>query len=389
MLARIVLASLLLGTSGPLLLAQETSEGLVAATPEQKEFDVVFAEMKELISSLRVLQERFQTAAEGERPALQEEFAALIRQAKEVEPRLVAAAEKAYVAAPNQNKDVTAFMSTVTADHIRSDRYEEAFRLAQMLIDHDVVEKYVYLYAGFAALVLDDYDRAEKYLKVADEAKLITSPSPPDTSPMASMIRQVIQFRADPEKYRKVWAAEQAIRAAEAEADDLPRVRLETSQGEMLVELFENEAPNTVANFVNLVEKGYYDGLTFHRVLSVFMAQGGDPKGDGTGGPGYYIPCECHQENARNHFRGTLSMAHAGRDTGGSQFFLTFVSTSFLNGRHTAFGRVIEGMDVLAKLTRIDPQKPNPGLEPDRIVKATVERKRDHAYEPKTLPEVQ
>ncbi|HTN77046.1 MAG TPA: peptidylprolyl isomerase, partial [Pirellulaceae bacterium] len=165
-------------------------------------------------------------------------------------------------------------------------------------------------------------------------------------------------------------------------ADDLPRVKIETSKGPIVVELFENEAPQTIGNFVNLVEAGKYDNTIFHRVLPGFMAQGGDPKGDGTGGPGYHIFCECYEKNHRNHFRGTLSMAHAGRDTGGSQFFLTFVPTPHLNGRHTAFGRVIEGMDVLTKLQRVDPQMPSTAAEPDKIIKATVVRKRDHAYVP-------
>ena len=173
----------------------------------------------------------------------------------------------------------------------------------------------------------------------------------------------------------------------EAEADDLPRVKLETSKGPIVVELFENEAPNTVANFVSLVEKGFYDGLTFHRVLPHFVAQGGDPKGDGSGGPGYSIACEWPNDPNRMHFRGVLSMAHAGRDTGGSQFFLTMLPTPHLNDLHTVFGRVIEGAELLSELQRVDPQNPTAGKEPDRIVKATVVRKRDHAYEPKTLPE--
>jgi cyclophilin family peptidyl-prolyl cis-trans isomerase len=115
------------------------------------------------------------------------------------------------------------------------------------------------------------------------------------------------------------------------------------------------------------------------------MAQGGDPTGSGSGGPGYHIACECYRDDARHHFRGTLSMAHAGRDTGGSQFFLTFVRTSHLDGKHTAFGRVIEGLDVLSHIQRVDPQQPS-GVQPDEIVKATVVRKRDHEYQPKTLP---
>ena len=108
------------------------------------------------------------------------------------------------------------------------------------------------------------------------------------------------------------WAKEKKIREAEAKADDLPRVLMKTSAGDIEIELFENEAPNTVLNFITLVDKGFYNGLKFHRVLPGFMAQGGDPKGDGTGGPGYTIPCECYRPDHRLHFRGSLSMAHAG-----------------------------------------------------------------------------
>jgi cyclophilin family peptidyl-prolyl cis-trans isomerase len=111
------------------------------------------------------------------------------------------------------------------------------------------------------------------------------------------------------------------------------------------------------------------------------MAQGGDPQGNGTGGPGYSIACECYRPDYRRHFRGSLSMAHAGRDTGGSQFFLTFVPTDMLNGKHTVFGRIVEGIDVLAKLQRIDPEHPK-GEKPDTIEKATVVRKRKHDYVP-------
>jgi cyclophilin family peptidyl-prolyl cis-trans isomerase len=155
-----------------------------------------------------------------------------------------------------------------------------------------------------------------------------------------------------------------------------------TSQ--IVLELFENEAPETVGNFISLVEKPFYDGLTFHRVIKNFMAQGGDPKGDGSGGPGYQIYCECHKPDKRRHFQGSLSMAHAGRDTGGSQFFLTFKQTPHLNDGpncHTCFGRVIEGMEVLSKLQRRDPQAAS-APSADSIVKAEVIRKRDHVYQP-------
>jgi len=94
-----------------------------------------------------------------------------------------------------------------------------------------------------------------------------------------------------------------------------------TNKGIIVLELFENEAPDTVGNFISLVEKKFYDDKTFHRVLQHFMAQGGCPKGDGTGGPGYQIYCECYKPDYRRHFRGSLSMAHAGRDTGARSFF--------------------------------------------------------------------
>lgn len=168
---------------------------------------------------------------------------------------------------------------------------------------------------------------------------------------------------------------------AQTGANDLPQILFKTTKGDVLIELYEDEAPNTVANFVSLVEKKYYDGLTFHRVIDGFMAQGGCPDGTGRGGPGYAIPCECRLKNARKHGRGSLSMAHAGPDTGGSQFFITFTPTPHLDGKHTVFGKVIEGMEVVDGLERTAP-----GVKPDRILEATVVRKRDHEYQPKTLP---
>lgn len=124
-----------------------------------------------------------------------------------------------------------------------------------------------------------------------------------------------------------------------------------TSKGVMKLKFFENDAPNTVDNFVKLAEKGYYDGLTWHRVIPNFVIQGGCPKGDGTGGPGYTIDCELDGDN-QYHDRGVLSMAHAGRNTGGSQFFVCHSrdNTSHLDRNHTVFGKVYEGLDIIDKI---------------------------------------
>lgn len=155
-----------------------------------------------------------------------------------------------------------------------------------------------------------------------------------------------------------------------------PLVEMETTKGKIVLELFEDEAPNTVANFVTLVEDGFYDGLTFHRVIDGFMAQGGCPTGTGSGGPGYKIPCECNLPDAKKHTNGVISMAHAGPNTGGSQFFITFNPTPHLNGVHTVFGHVVEGLDVVDDLN-----VSKPGTSADEIVTAKVTRKRDHGYE--------
>ncbi|WP_129598233.1 peptidylprolyl isomerase [Methanohalophilus profundi] len=122
---------------------------------------------------------------------------------------------------------------------------------------------------------------------------------------------------------------------------------IETDKGDIILELFENDAPRTVANFEKLIKQGFYNGLNFHRVIPDFVIQGGCPKGDGTGGPGFTIKCEI---NPRKHTKGALSMAHAGKDTGGSQFFITHSPQSHLDGMHTVFGKVIEGMDVVYKI---------------------------------------
>ncbi|MDD2234073.1 MAG: peptidylprolyl isomerase [Desulfitobacteriaceae bacterium] len=124
----------------------------------------------------------------------------------------------------------------------------------------------------------------------------------------------------------------------------------------IIIEFFEEAAPGTVANFVKLAKSGFYNGLTFHRVVPGFVAQGGCPRGNGTGGPGYKIKCET-KGNPHKHLRGALSMAHAGKDTGGSQFFICYEAFPHLDGIHTVFGQVVEGMDVVDQIKAGDEMK--------------------------------
>ena len=238
--------------------------------------------------------------------------------------------------------------------------------------------------AGVCHFAVDDFEKSAQLLATAQEKNVLM----PDLGAQYAEIAPL---------YVEYWKEEHAIREKEAAApaaEQNPQVELDTSRGKIVVELFEDAAPNTVANFVSLVESGFYNGTKFHRVLPSFMAQGGDPNtkpgatgNPGSGGPGYSIKCEWDQPNSRRHFAGTLSMAHAGRDSGGSQFFLTHLPTPHLDkdvavpaGRdaHTVFGRVIEGMDVVLAL-RVG----------DELTTAKVLRKRNHEYKPETTPDPQ
>jgi cyclophilin family peptidyl-prolyl cis-trans isomerase len=140
-----------------------------------------------------------------------------------------------------------------------------------------------------------------------------------------------------------------------------------TDKGTVRVRLFAEEAPETVNNFVSLARDGYFDGTTFHRVIPDFMAQGGDPTGTGMGGPGYSIPDEFH--SALRHDRpGILSMANAGPNTGGSQFFITHVATPWLDDRHAVFGEVVDGMEIVGAIRERDPQRDRePGDAIERV----------------------
>jgi len=327
---------------------------------------------KSLLKELRSLQSDFSTAEEAQAAEIRVKWDQAIARGKAMIAELRTAGMAAYAAAPQEDRDLERLMVNILMDDVAHDRYEEAAALSQTLLDNGCDIDKVFADGGLAAFSTNNFEKAEIYLKKAGEEGALSG--------------KAAEFFGILEEYKGYWEEEQKIREAESQKGDLPRVRITTSAGEMVAELFENEAPDTVGNFVSLVEAGFYNGTKFHRVLKQFMAQGGCPKGDGTGGPGYEILCECYNDNFRKHFRGTLSMAHSGRDTGGSQFFITFLPTPHLNrnplGGHTAFGRIVEGIEVLAKIQRIDPSASGDKSDPDTIEKIEVVRKREHEYKP-------
>lgn len=348
-------------------------------------------ELKKLVGELSSLQTSYQKKG-ADRPVLEAAFETAKIAAQAASQQLEAAAltiARAGIPKRGDVDDIDIAMpvyqgarkvcAAMVAGAIKTDDPEKALALVDQFERVGAIDGDVLMMGATASMLVSKLDEAEAYL-----AKLSAVGGSADKQSQIGQLKEAL------ENERKKRDEEMSLRAVEATADDLPRIRIKTSAGDLVVELFENEAPNTVANFVSLVEKGFYAGTPFHRVIPEFMAQGGDPTGRGSGGPGYVIPCETGDPHARKHFRGSLSMAHAGKDTGGSQFFLTFRPNEHLDGKHTVFGRVIEGFDVLPKIHRTQSPdgRPIPGIKPDTILSAEVVRKRDHDYAPKTLPDV-
>lgn len=348
----------------------------VAPKDAVSEWTRLAARRDELIKKVDELKQRFRGAEEAEQLKIREEVFRLADEfQKTIYPRLTVLAPKVYGSDP-QNFDAG---EMVLEAAFQSNRYEDAVKTGEQLIAAGRKSSLTLNLTGVSYFGLQEFAKAKAVLQQAEEA--------------GELIPQLGgRYLEECDEYAELWEAEQKIRDAEAKAEgdaQLPRVTFKTSRGKIVLELFENEAPNTVANFISLVEDKKYNGVKFHRVIPGFMAQGGDPNtldkipdNDGQGGPGYTIACECYRPDARKHFRGSLSMAHAGKDTGGSQFFLTHLPTGHLNPNadeergHTVFGRVLEGMDVVAALQ-----------VGDTIETATVTQKRNHAYKPETRPE--
>ncbi len=364
--------------SGALVLAADPP--LPAAGSKAAEFAKINKEWTDLIANLGALKSEYTTSTDAAKKAeIARQYKKGVAKAESMEGQLISAAEDAFAEAPNADPEIVKLLAITLYEQVERDDYEPAFKLGKLLMDNKCTAHELPALAGVAAYCVNEYDLAGRWLKAAETSGALAN--------LCKMMpkRHYADYLEMLELTKTGWAKEMKIRDGEAKADDLPRVHLKTSAGEIDVELFENEAPNTVLNFITLVDKGFYNGVKFHRVLPGFMAQAGDPKGDGSGGPGFTIPDEQTRSDHRLHFRGSLSMANTGRpNTGGSQFFLTFEPTTYLNGKHAVFGRVIGGIDVLAKLKRRDPEDQTVGPA-DTIIEAKVIRKRNHAYDAKDV----
>ena len=381
----------------------QTEEEAAQLGPKNKAFMDSFTEYRELTKKLTAMKIEYQDAKPDRRNEIDAEYHKLYRQGQELHKNSIALALDAHDETPNHNPLVINLLYSTVGWEFSRENYEESVRLFKRLtasgIDKAMTRFYVY--AGLSAMLSMNYAEAEEWLKIAGDSgeleKVFTdwSKSSKTEKELAGTMQRQLQMMP---QNKEAWKKEQEIRAAETEAGvqdpakKLPRVELvigkerTAPKGKIVLELFENEAPNTVANFISLVEKGFYNGIVFHRVLPNFMAQGGDPTGSGRGGPGYTFDDECGSRfpQYRKHFRGSISMANAGPNTNGSQFFLTFVPIAHLDGKHTVFGRIVEGMEVLADIQRVDPSDEDAAIpELDKIIEAKVLNKRAHTYEVK------
>jgi|TARA_B110000467_G_C18281069_1_gene458618 cyclophilin family peptidyl-prolyl cis-trans isomerase len=360
--------SLIVSAPIELMVNAQVPQATVSVEPARNMYIAKMGEWKQMLKDLQKLRSDFDLANKpSEITAIRKSWAATIAKAEPLLPQLRNAAVAAYAESPNTDRQLTRLLVDFAEKAILADDYEVAEHISVSMLRSGAEERRLYKIAGISSFARHNFEDAQQYFQKAEQ--------------FGAMDQMGNNYFGEIKKgYIKYWEQEQVIRAAEVKADDLPLVRLTTSVGVVELELYENEAPDTVGNFISLIEQGYYDGLSFHRVLQNFMAQTGCPIGDGTGGPGYKIYCECLRKDFRRFFTGTLGMAHSGPNTGGSQFFITFRPTGNLNAKHTAFGRVTKGLEIVRKIARVDPGKPDAKLKPDSIIKAEVIRKRDHDY---------
>ena len=361
--------------SAPALLAAAVLAAAAPASAQNSpvvQWEQTIARNNAIEAEVGKIEQEFETADAARKVELRSKYQELVNEYRtKVFPAMERLAEPVFKADPSK----TAAGEIAATSAWAENRYADAKKYARALVEADPENT-----AGLSILPASEFALHEFEASKRDYARAERA---------GKLDPEFGRWKNDADQYVAFWKEEQELREKQKDAD-LPRVLFKTDEGDIELELFEEEAPDTVANMVSLIEKGFYDGIKFHRVLPNFVIQGGDPNtknddpaDDGQGGPGYAIRCECYSGSFRRHFRGSLSMAHAGKDTGGSQFFITHLPTPHLNyapgktqSNHTVFGRVVKGMDVVDK------------VEPGTLIEsATVLSKRDHEYKPETIPE--
>ncbi len=291
---------------------------------------------------------------------------------------------KVYATDPAKFGGIGNLMEEMVLKEAAADRFEAIAPLAKVLFDSDAKHSNELLEAiAYTGYAMNDFDLSEAALiKLAQQIKL-----PPR---LQVMLEETAELKAK-------WERELKFREADAASNTNPRVRLFTNRGEIEIELFEDQAPEAVANFVFLVERGFYKRKLFFRVVEHLAAQTGCDRGDGQGNAGYTIPGEMQREDHRDVFRGSLLFAVGSNeetkepelDSASSQFLMAMMPQPHLDGKMTVFGRIVTGEQWLGTFARMDlsdeKQKKDKNNKPDFIIDATVIKKRDHKYVPKIV----
>lgn len=351
--------------------------------PQTKEFRLALDALKKHLTKLNETVVRYNTGEMSEDRKNRRRWNELIEEGLPLFQNMMQAALAEFKQDPEKNFEIANLLYYVVKQEVEGDRPEGTLDLIEALIEFDYPDPQLRNFHTIAAFGLNEYDRCYESLKFMVDNKRASE--------------KLEEMFEDFEGNKRLWEEELEYRKQDAAGEPLPKVLIQTTKGDIEVELFENQAPETVGNFLSLVESGYYENLTFHRVTQHYMVQTGCENGDGTGTPGYTVFGEMNKPNARKFFRGTLGLALASNvetgeilpNSGGSQFFFSVLPAYNLNGVYTAFGRVTKGMHVLGILAKIDPEedkekkKDDESKEmPDEIIRIEVLNKRDHEYKP-------
>jgi cyclophilin family peptidyl-prolyl cis-trans isomerase len=358
-------------------LPQETDE-----RPLQQQYDEIVAKWRDAAKNAAVAGGKFYVASREESTDIEKKWREAIDEGSRQLALLKPVAIELFRTTPRPNDDMVQLMIRFMEQDLSSGLYDSAFEISELLLSKDLTESETVerIMKSRAALsVFTNRFELAKEIKVDHGYVIEELP-----------LRARSFYYGDLDSLQTSYARELELREKEKASDDLPRVEIKTSKGTIVIELFENEAPNTVGNFISLVEKHTYDGMIFHRVINDFMAQTGGFNVHGQRAIiGYTIYDECKNPDTRRHFRGSVSMAKTtDPDSGNSQFFIDFVPTPMLDFEHTVFGRVISGWDALDRLNRTHTitdegeEEPIATAVPDQVISARVLRKRDHEYKP-------
>lgn len=382
-------AVFVLGISAVSFVAAQTAEKKSAPSPAagveagmkpaMAKYRQAQADLKSALREAAELQRKYLgiKTTEEEKEEIGEKLEKISKVVSKIHPKLFDLAEKAWLEEPSrEDGEFLNFIIQVLETRMTVGEYERANAIMQGLISLKIPDILPDLYdaAGEIAFMLNDFEQAARYLELAEQNKVLSE--------------RCAGFKKDLSYYRTSWAKESVFRQQDSEKKYLPRVTLDTTKGKIVLELYEDQTPNTVANFVYLVEKGFYDGMFFEEVIPGVGAFAGRSLENPDGGPGWTIRDEFDATNSRNHYRGTISMMRGEPNSAGSIFFISFSPIKDLDGKYVVFGRVVEGMDVLTKLQIMDPVNPDPMAEPDQIEKASAVTKRDHKYRPKVIKKV-